>query len=498
MNLGAMLQRGLSVGVALVVGCGGSTAPTSSPRGAAGSRPRLSPSSSSAAMKSVLRLDFLRDVGGWLMPCGCSPNQRGGLHFLGALLAESPPSPRPRWLLEAGPLFYGTSTLTCQAADQKRLKAKTMADAMATLGLQAWAPGREDFADGRGALGALVERSHAQPLSGGALRILTTSGPISVGLFGITSPKLDPSTSAKASLDDQYAAVAAQIAASPRDGTRLWVALSATGRDEARRLAERVPELAIVAVGSEQNPPAGEGGAPPELHHRTWLIEPENHGQSLVSLELFLTEGARLPLDGALALVTYPSPPTGTTPTVQYRSTSIEPVLGTDPTLQAMIQSYTDAVQVQNQEAFVERLPIAPLPGAATFVGALACASCHDREYRHWMATKHASAYDTLTTKKRDRDLECVGCHVTGYELPGGSTVTHVGALPGIQCELCHGPASLHAQKPFVPGKTLLKHEPVWCIDSCHRPPHVVNFDAKSKLDVVMKEGHGISPAVSP
>ena len=44
----------------------------------------------------------------------------------------------------------------------------------------------------------------------------------------------------------------------------------------------------------------------------------------------------------------------------------------------------------------------------------------------------------TLTTQFKEFNLDCVGCHVTGYGRPGGSTVTHVEKLKDVQCEACH------------------------------------------------------------
>jgi hypothetical protein len=82
-----------------------------------------------------------------------------------------------------------------------------------------------------------------------------------------------------------------------------------------------------------------------------------------------------------------------------------------------------------------------------------------------------------------------VSCHVTGYDLPGGSTVTHVDRLKDVQCEVCHGAGSLHAAKPKVAMPTP-KPQPDLCL-SCHHPPHVEVFDAKAKMDEILGPGHG-------
>ena len=68
------------------------------------------------------------------------------------------------------------------------------------------------------------------------------------------------------------------------------------------------------------------------------------------------------------------------------------------------------------------------------------------------MKTAHAHAYATLSTQFKEFNLECVGCHVTGYERAGGTTVTHVDKLRDVQCEVCHGPGSKHVRRPSDPS----------------------------------------------
>ena len=48
---------------------------------------------------------------------------------------------------------------------------------------------------------------------------------------------------------------------------------------------------------------------------------------------------------------------------------------------------------------------------------------------------------------------DCGACHTTGYSARGNQDglpgLIGTWALPGIQCEECHGPGSLHANHPF-------------------------------------------------
>ncbi len=60
------------------------------------------------------------------------------------------------------------------------------------------------------------------------------------------------------------------------------------------------------------------------------------------------------------------------------------------------------------------------------FIGADRCQLCHRSIYTRWEATAHGR-----TTESLDIEIEtpsCLPCHTTGPA-----------ALPGVQCEVCHG-----------------------------------------------------------
>jgi mono/diheme cytochrome c family protein len=75
---------------------------------------------------------------------------------------------------------------------------------------------------------------------------------------------------------------------------------------------------------------------------------------------------------------------------------------------------------------------------------------CHQAEFAVWAKSKHAQAYDALALiasrpTGRQFDGECIICHTVGYEYQTGyvneKKTPH---LKNVQCESCHGPASLH------------------------------------------------------
>lgn len=101
----------------------------------------------------------------------------------------------------------------------------------------------------------------------------------------------------------------------------------------------------------------------------------------------------------------------------------------------------------------------------AQYVGNLGC-KCHKPNQEDWSKSSHAKAFDVLIKKKRskqqnkalrkakldykkdyDKDEKCIGCHVVGYDEPGGySDASSAKDLKGVGCEMCHGPGSEYRQ----------------------------------------------------
>ncbi len=135
--------------------------------------------------------------------------------------------------------------------------------------------------------------------------------------------------------------------------------------------------------------------------------------------------------------------------------------------------------------------PLPAVAGQPSFVGVEACTKCHAEARAVWDGTRHAHAYATLADQNKQFNLDCVSCHVVGYEQPGGSSVTHVDKLMNVQCEDCHGPGSAHAANPKHVRPLIAKPTKDTCL-SCHHPPHVEAFDAEKKMADILGPGHGL------
>jgi hypothetical protein len=164
--------------------------------------------------------------------------------------------------------------------------------------------------------------------------------------------------------------------------------------------------------------------------------------------------------------------------------------LGSDETVHSQMLAYYMKVNEANKVAFKDKKPPPAPKGQASYAGVEVCANCHEEPKKVWDGTAHAHAYPTLQKQFKEANLDCVNCHVTGYDKPGGSTVTFVSGLENVQCEVCHGPGSLHAAKPDKVKPPVPKPAPETCLE-CHHPPHVHTFDAKAKMESILGPGHG-------
>jgi hypothetical protein len=425
-------------------------------------------------------------------------------------------------------------------SDQDILKAETIAYGIKAAGCTAFSPGRNDRVAGDGELARLQLLSGAPALSTavtspndgrGSARLVVING-VPIGFIGVGLPSEGPVAK---SLEEE---VSVEAAALKSHGAKVLVAVAAVGRGEAKRIAESVPDLLAVVVGSSKSRGESNTEAPPgERIGNVVIAETANHLQSVGVLDLFVRDGSyvfadatglerahrradltrradelhikisnwerdktiseadlaarrddlsRLEADRA-SLDQQPAPAVGSF--FRYTVKEIRESLGHDAIVEEAVARYYKAVNDHNRDIFASRMPPPAMRGQPAYVGVVVCAKCHEPAKTFWETTKHSHAYATLSAQSKEYNLDCVSCHVTGYDQPGGSSVTHVELLENVQCESCHGAGSLHAARPKVevPDK---KPKETICTQ-CHHPPHVELFDAKAKLTEILGPGHG-------
>ncbi|MHC4295742.1 MAG: multiheme c-type cytochrome [Planctomycetota bacterium] len=121
--------------------------------------------------------------------------------------------------------------------------------------------------------------------------------------------------------------------------------------------------------------------------------------------------------------------------------------------------------QDEAAKLFRDGLSIISAQGA-TYVGVKKCKSCHFKQWNSWRKTKMAKTFEVLKpgvrseektklkfdpNKDYTKDPQCLGCHTSGYGIPGGYVVPADGDAAakkqaadnaGVTCEGCHGPGS--------------------------------------------------------
>lgn len=499
------------------------------------------------------RLYLVSDMAGALEPCGCVKDQLGGTDHFGALLTAEKKNAPNYVTLSSGPLFYMDMELPDDRKSQEVAKAQTIASAFKTLKLAAFAESRNLFAGGaseipklKDASGAAMLLANVSGLPGAAKSQLVTVGGVKLGVIGVGAPdKAEHTTKPLEGVASSPAAPAVKEAAAAltKEGAQAIVVLAAVGRGEAKRIADEVPELLAILVGStgargdENTKPA-----PPERVGEVLVVETANHLQTVGVLDLHLRDAPKTGLvkfaDGTGvarmqkrdelssqiddlrgkiaqwendksvpakdiadrkadvakkeaerdALDKAPPPASGSF--FRFTMREIRDQLGADEAVKAQMNVFYKKVNDENKIAFKDKKPLPAEKGKAKYVGVDMCTNCHEPARKVWDATKHATAYPTLEKQFKEANLDCVSCHVTGYDKPGGSTVTHVQDLKNVQCEVCHGPGSLHAVDPDKVNIPIARPGPEACVE-CHHPPHVHVFDAKAKMAEILGPGHG-------
>ncbi|NOX26241.1 MAG: hypothetical protein GXP59_09065 [Deltaproteobacteria bacterium] len=83
------------------------------------------------------------------------------------------------------------------------------------------------------------------------------------------------------------------------------------------------------------------------------------------------------------------------------------------------------------------------------YSGWQSCGTCHPKILTAWENTRHARAYETLVSKNRQFNLDCIYCHVTGINRKNAVDALSLGvSLREVGCEACHGPGKRHSKDP--------------------------------------------------
>lgn len=498
--------------------------------------------------KGEATLFLMADIRGVLRPCGCTVElQKGGFDRLVPFLAEERKQYPGASLLHAGPLFYEDATVDAKKKAQRERQAEVTADLVAQTHIDLAAATPADEVASGGKLMALAERAKVQvtaanlSIAGKSIppRVVREVGGLRFGIFALASLEEVKELPQGVAVSDPEAAAKEAVTALRKEAD-VVVLLSDLGLRETKRLVRKVEGIDFaIAGGMGEHPSVADeaesvgatrvlqfhregrylgrltvrlvgtevaGGGPGELVDASAVSDSELVAldERIKKLEAALADLAKTKPATDLAVrsaehhlasvkterdrlaarkVNVPSD----RPSFSFTQTPLDWDLPQDPGIVGVMKAFDEElarINVANAGTLPE-----PKPGQAVYVGTDACLDCHAETKEFWKATPHSHAWQTLVDAGKTFDTECVSCHVTGYEQPGGSLVGHTQGRENVQCEACHGPGSKHATDG---DKAFITRSPqASTCEGCHNHHHSPKFAFDSFREQLLVPGHG-------
>ena len=461
---------------------------------------------------------YAADLSGWLEPCGCSADQRGGLTRAATAIARIRKENPDTIFVAGGDLLFG-GPLDPERKEQDLAAARTLAAALKVMGLAATWPGERDLVAGKKFLEStglpFTRKKRIGPLGFGGLGSVPEA-PVRVAVVHEGGSRAGVARADEARRQGIDVILAAHREGILDDDASRAVldapvpVVQVQGRGQAlARIdfflrGDRAKGFLVLPGPSqraEELDLLAERRA--EYGRRRAAAEASGNGALAAALTAKLAELAAR--EQAIRAEPAPVPPDDR-PSLQIAFVPLGDDVPEDPAVRKLLTKHYGAVARANLASAKAGGRPCPDPArdAPAFIGVdevppggtRDCRNCHPAAYASWKQTRHASAYPTLEKGGRQFDLDCVSCHVTGWKLPGGPCdIAHTAGRQGVQCEACHGPASLHAVDP--PGH-IVRDPPTSTCTACHTPEHSTGFEPTSYRRRIVGPGHGAPPAGGP
>lgn len=211
---------------------------------------------------------------------------------------------------------------------------------------------------------------------------------------------------------------------------------------EAIALAKAYPQFQVVLCLSESDEPAAN---PVVVAHqdgkKTMVVSLGHKGKYVGVVGVSRTNNPAKPFDLRYQLVELTE--TYLTPEGKEKG---HPIVD-------LMEAYTRELKKENYLAQYPQIKhpmqVALPPDVPTFVGSAACKGCHKEAYKIWEKSPHSHAYKTLVNAQRpalrQHDPECIVCHTVGFGYHTGFVDDiKTPKLTNVGCESCHGPGSEH------------------------------------------------------
>lgn len=484
---------------------------------ACGQRPAEEAAPAPAAGDGPPRLLVLSSTIGYVEPCGCTIDLTlGGIDRVAALVAAEREA-GPTAVVVVGPHLFEHAPPPHKVA-QEEAKARLIARSLAHIGVDAVVPTATELVRGE-ALYAEVRRTFAAPdvtanVPRGRGRIVTL-GDLKLGVFGLAAPEAAVPGGQPA---DPKPAAIAEAERLRQAGAHVVVALGAMPRRQIRRMARETPGIDLWVLGDHPE----EAALASPLKHG-YLIEAGDRGRNLGRVVFHEAaqpgplvdpvgdaERARKALDLQIEMRSDLFQRTGdaalepqiaelkaqraalAAPEAQgrrfvYTLLPVAKAVTPDPEVAGWLAAYNASLKTINL-AQAGEIPKVP-PGMSGYAGDDQCADCHYEAHTLWTTTRHGEAWQTLVEADKTFDAECVGCHVTGWQKPGGSVLGQTEGRVNVQCEVCHGPGAQHVDSGGDPAKIERAVPEAVCVE-CHNKHHSPQFDYAGYLPKILGPGH--------
>jgi hypothetical protein len=403
---------------------------------------RAAPVAPPAAPARALAIVVSGDTAGWIVPCGCTSNQAGGLPRRATYLSSLRPA--------ADVIYADAGGAADGASEYQRVKFAAILRGEAKMGITVHNIGAAEAALGAEELRRMAAECGVDLVSANVhdpaglplappLRIVTAGGR-RVAIAGVLSTSFaigdvqvgDPREallSALPAFDGQFDAL---------------VVLAYMTEGELREFAAALPEADAVIGG-----PTGQAIAPVAVGP-TLLAAATNKGKFIIRINV---------------------PPAG-----GWTGEVVEmgPSLADDAAQTKNLADYRQRLAQRDFSAIESGLaPTLPteVPADYRIAGTQSCRDCHPGDCASWDSSPHAHAWATLDPNGAQADPACQKCHTTGYGLPGGfASMRDSLAATNVGCESCHGPSHAHANEPRLRTTFAARDQCIVCHDRENSP----------------------------
>ncbi len=461
---------------------------------------------------SVTTLFVSADLRGYIGPCGCSENMRGGIERAAFQIEHAKAEGHPVVFVDSGNALFGAPVIGPEAVPQQERKAKALAQAFTAMGLAGRAVGPLDNARGeafRQSLG-LRELPPVQMLTASiAVVRADTLGEVA-GLSALARERgalfvlalvqqsfeaIRPAALGASSAANVIVAARADDEASSEENKMVGEQVKVVQVQSKGRSLLRIDVMLKNTASTVEflRGPADQQKELDAVDQRIELLRGQVNEPMLNGPLKALRKGKLEELvTRRAAVASAPMAVPADHSSAQARFVPLEANVEQSPTVKEIVTAYDREVGLINV-AWAKahgRACEAPQKGQAGFVGSGACAGCHAAPANVWQGSKHALAYQTLETAGKNNHLDCVGCHVTGWQKPGGvCRIDQTEGRAAVGCESCHGPGSLHLAAPSK--GTITRAVTAATCTGCHDRENAPHFNFETYVEKVLGPGHG-------